>query len=209
MKWNTDNEIYETDPDFSRRSYGTRKYNPDWINKMHNQGETGAYYPEHEYYKKGQKRYLIVWGKTQKNDLPHEFRSSATGNDQDLANKAKMQNLGTYKPTDYVWLSDMHYEKKDGSIGWTYTRRTEELKVSADLRSRENDSAEVELIPLNTRYESDYYKFNKSTLPWKLAQQTIQSGQKVKLATGEVITLDDSASVIRNVHDQKIETLKW
>ena len=49
MKWNADDEIYQTDNDWgSRRYYTSRRYAPNRVNRQRNQGEEGYHYPGHE-----------------------------------------------------------------------------------------------------------------------------------------------------------------
>ena len=122
MTWNSDDEIYEEAPNSSRRRYGSRRYNPDKINSRHNQGENGAYYPEHEDYYKGKKGYIITWGTANKHDLTHQFCSDVDENSRDsaLADAAKKEKLDKFKPKAYAYLSDMRYK----SDGWNYKRRT-------------------------------------------------------------------------------------
>ena len=53
MMWDEDNEIWKTDPDYYRHLYGNgSRYTPARINSRYNRGESGAYYPDHDDYKK-------------------------------------------------------------------------------------------------------------------------------------------------------------
>ena len=94
----------------------------DKINSRHNQGENGAYYPEHEDYYKGKKGYIITWGTANKHDLTHQFCSDVDENSRDsaLADAAEKEKLDKFKPKAYAYLSDMRYK----SDGWNYKRRT-------------------------------------------------------------------------------------
>lgn len=122
MTWNSDDEIYEEDLNSSRRYYGSRRYTLDRINSRYNQGEQGAFYPDHEDYYKGKKGYIITWGTAQKHDLPHQFCSEVDENSRDsaLADAAVKEKLDRFKPIGFAYLSDMRYK----SSGWTYTART-------------------------------------------------------------------------------------
>ena len=187
MKWDADNEIYVTDSDWSRHYYSSRRgYNPDRINSRYNQGDTGAFWPEHEDYYKGKKGCLISWGTAQKLDLKHEMKSSILPPiDKELKNSASQHGKDKFTPIYKVWLEDMRYEKKNGTIGWTYTERTTFVEVKRELSAIVSSSVDVgdEYIPLNTRWKSETYEDNYSTISWETVSVTVSSG-----ATG---TTDD------------------
>ena len=172
MRWNADDEIYEKDTNFTNRCYyGSRRYPPDTINSRYNQGEYGAYYPEHDDYKKGKAGYLIVWGTTQKVDLKHAFKTNiGVPIDNKLKNKAPKHKKDKLNPEVFVWLSDMRYMKKNGTIGWTYKARTEAVEIDdIELSAIVADSVDLgdRYIPLNTRLESADYEKNESRIYWK------------------------------------------
>ena len=205
MKWNADDEIYVTDNDWSRRYYSSRRgYNPDRINSRYNQGDVGAFWPEHEDYYKGKKGYLITWGTAQKHDLTHQFCSDVDENSRDdaLADAAVKEKLDRFKPIGYAYLSDMRYE----SSGWTYTARTKPVRHQKDLSAIVDECKDVNFIPLNTRLDSFSYRNNKSTLFWKEGVTNAQPGDKIKTSSGKVIELQQAVPIPHDVPDRRIET---
>lgn len=91
---------------------------------------------------------------------------------KDLAALAKDVRKDTYDPIAIVKVSDMTYGRKsDGTMGWTYTRRspTKWHRVTRTLSAVENDAEELkdkEYIPLNTRLEDTDYQYNRSIVYW-------------------------------------------
>lgn len=205
MTWNSDDEIYETDNDWgSKRYYTSRRYTPDRINRLRNQGDPGAYYPEHDDYYKGKPGYIITWGTAQKHDLTHQFCSAVDENSRDsaLADAAVKEKLDRFKPIAYAYLSDMRYE----SSGWTYTARTKPVRHQKDLSAIVDECKDVEFIPLNTRLDRFDYKNNKSTLFWKEGVTNAQPGDEVRLSSGREIELQQAAPIPHDVPDRRIET---
>ena len=192
LKWDADDEIWRPGGSGSSsyrtyRRYGTSTHMTiDRVNSRYNQGKPGAFYPEHEDYKKGKKGYLIVWGTAQKLDLKHEMRSSILPPiDKELKNSASQHGKDKFTPICRVWLEDMRYEKKNGTIGWTYTERTKPVKVTRELSAIVNSSVDVgdEYILLNTKFRYETWKKNFSTISWETVSATVSNG-----ATG---TTDD------------------
>ena len=168
MVWDEDNEIWSAQSDSSsglhKHIYGNTGYDPDKINSFRNDGEPGAYYPDHEDYKKGKEGYFIYYGYARKNYLSHEFRSVVSGEDKyaDLAAAAKKENKDTFHPYALVTVSDMTYTAN----GWKYERRapSERHRVTRELSAVENDAETLndkEYIPLNARFEkAEYFQDN-------------------------------------------------
>lgn len=141
MVWDEDNEIWKSNGE-SQHHYAHQTYFPSIINDAHNKGESGAYYPVHDDYKKDKEGYFIWYGWTRKNDLKHAFESFTYGEkDEDLATKAKDPQFKKDKfyPIALVTLSGMTCE----SDGWKYKRRTEPLVISEELSAVENDSVDL------------------------------------------------------------------
>lgn len=170
MVWDEDNEIWKSNGE-TQHHYGTGSYLPECINDAYNQGEYGAYYPDHEDYKKGEEGYVIVYGDAGKNYLSHEFYSAVhSGKDEDLAAEAKLDKYkkDKFHPYCFVTVSDMTYE----SDGWKYERRapSERHRVTRELSAVENDAKTLdakEYIPLNARHEETEYFYNNSIVYWK------------------------------------------
>ena len=170
LVWDGDNEIWKSGTNAPTRVYNTEGYDPDFVNRVRNNGEHGAWYPDHEDYKKGKKGYVIVWGTNTKNYLSHEFKSTVSGEDKhaDLASEAKKEKKDTFNPVAIVTVSDMTYE----SDGWKYTRRapSDAHVVTRELSTVEDDTKTLndkEYIPLNARHEETKYHFDICVTYWK------------------------------------------
>ncbi len=159
MVWDEDNERYRSSSDSSsglhKHIYGNTGYDPDLINSFRNDGEPGAYYPDHEDYKKGKEGWFIWVGDNVKNYLSHEFYSAVhRGKNKDLAAEAKKVNKDRFHPYCLVTVSDMTYTAN----GWKYERRapSERHRVTRELSAVEDTSVDLndkEYIPLNARHE--------------------------------------------------------
>lgn len=105
LYYDDEDEIYVLSPQYFR-TFGYDTYLPDIINDAYNQGDPGAYYPEHEDYYKGKAGYLITWGTAEKHDVTHQFCSDVDENSRDdaLASDAVEVKLHKFKPIAYAWL---------------------------------------------------------------------------------------------------------
>ncbi len=204
LYYDDENEIYVLSPQYFR-TFGHDTYYPDIVNDAYNQGEPGAYYPDHEKYYKGKPGYLITWGMAGKHDVSHQFCSDVDEDSRDsaLASAAVKEKLDKFEPKAYAYLSDMRYES---SRNWTYTARTEPEEHKKKLSAIVDECKDVEFVPLNTRLDDFDYKNNKSTLFWKKGVTNAQPGDEVRLSSGKVIELQQAAPFSHDVADRRIET---
>ena len=212
MKWNADDEIYEEDTEWEGRHYysSRRGYDPDRINSRYNQGDVGVFWPEHEDYYKGKKGYLITWGTAQNLDLKHEMKSFISfppPKARLLKVRASQHGKDKFEPVCYAWLSDMRYVKKNSTIGWTYTERTEPVEHKHELSAIVQTIVDLgdEFIPLNTRLESQTWEKNISTISWETVSTTVSSGSTGTISDGREIDLS-GATVETRIPKQVIST---
>ena len=169
LVWDEEDEIWTSGTNAATRIYNNNGYDPDLVNRARNNGEHGAWYPDHDDYKKGKKGYVIVWGTNAKNYLSHEFRSVVSGETKnaDLAAAAKKENKDTFHPYALVTVSDMTYTES----GWKYERRapSDAHVVTRELSAVEDDAETLndkEYIPLNTRHEETKYFQDNCVTYW-------------------------------------------
>lgn len=170
LVWDEDNEIWTSGTNAATRIYNNNGYDPNFVNRWRNNGEHGAWYPDHDDYKKGKEGYVIVWGTNAKNYLSHEFKSIVSGADKnaDLKAEAEKEKKDKFNPIAIVTVSDMTYTAN----GWKYERRapTDAHVVTRKLSAVEDDTETLndkEYIPQNARHEETKYQFDICVTYWK------------------------------------------
>ena len=172
----------------------TKHISPTSSMTITTKGNTARIIQATKYYymgKEGNDGYHIMWGVDPKNDLKHAFKST-TGVpiDNKLENKATKYKEDKFNPKAFVWLSDMRYEEKNGSIGWTYKVRTEPVEIKEELSAIVNDSVDLdgEFIPLNTRLEDADYEKNGIRIYWK-KEESPYMADEITLENGHVVEM--------------------